>query len=238
MNPLDRAKFQIPSRLQMTREIFGIIDAAKLIFNIPKLLEIQKGNGQRIIVLPGFATDDIFTYPLRKYLEQIGYAPEGWGLGHNHGDVPVLLETFNKILRTKYAEKSEKIILVGWSLGGYLARESARDNQDLIECVITLGSPIIGGPKYTSIADLYSNQHKIDMDVLEKEIDERYKVPLNIPLYSIYSKNDNVVSWEACIDHYSPNVINQEIDSTHIGLIVNAEAYSYIGKFLSTIRKN
>jgi hypothetical protein len=232
MKHIDRKNFEIPTKLQMVKEALGLVDATKLLINLPNLLKEQKGTGQTIIVLPGFATDDIFTYPLRSYLSQIGYNPLGWELGHNHGDVPVLLELFGKRLREVYAKKKEKIILIGWSLGGYLARETARDHQDLVDRVITLGSPVIGGPKYSSIADIYANKHRIDIDQLEKEIDERYQNPLNIPLYSIYSKSDNVVSWEACIDHYSPNVTHREVESTHIGLIANSQVYASIANFL------
>ncbi|MCZ8156768.1 MAG: hypothetical protein O9264_11645 [Leptospira sp.] len=229
----ERDSFFIPSKIQMAREVMGIVDAAKLVFHLPELLKKPKGNGERIIVLPGFATDDIFMLPLRSYLQNLGYAPEGWGLGHNHGDVPVILDLFNEKIRKIYAETKESIILIGWSLGGYIARESARDNQNIVTKVITLGSPVIGGPKYTSIADIYSKKQKIDIDQLEKEIDERFENPINIPIYSIYSKEDNVVSWQACIDSYSPNVTNYEVDSTHIGLIVNSEVYGLIAKYLS-----
>jgi len=233
MDAIDRTKYYIPSKFQMVKEVLGILEAGKLVFDMPNLLKCQKGDGTRIIVLPGFATDDIFTFPLRKFLENIGYKPEGWGLGNNHGDVPVLLDLMNQKIREMVKENQEKIILIGWSLGGYLARETARDNQDIVKQVITLGSPIIGGPKYTSIADIYSKRHNVNIDQLEKEIDERFNNPLKMPIFSIYSKNDNVVSWQACIDLYSPNVINQEIDATHIGLIANSEAYSYISKFLA-----
>lgn len=232
MSSVDRSNFYIPTKWQMIAEAYGIVEAGNLLLQLPSLMKVERGKGQRIIVLPGFATNDIFTFPMRKFLENIGYKPEGWGLGNNHGDVPVLLDLMNTKVREIFRETQEKIILIGWSLGGYLARECARDNQDIIEKVITLGSPIIGGPKYTSIADVYSKQHGINIDQLEKEIDERFQIPLAIPVFSIYSKKDNVVSWEACIDPYSPKVINQEIDSTHIGLIVNADAYVFIAKFL------
>ncbi len=232
MNSRERVNFYVPQKWQMIGEVAGVLDVTKLLFKFPSLSKLERGNGERIIVLPGFATDDIFTFPLRKFLESIGYRPEGWGLGNNHGDVPVLLDLMNQKVREIHAESKEKIILIGWSLGGYLARECARDNQDIIDRVISLGSPVIGGPKYTSISDVYSKQHGIDINQLEKEIDERFTIPLKMPIFSIYSKTDNIVSWQACIDTYSPNVINQEVHSSHIGLIVNATVYEYLAKFL------
>ena len=75
--------------------------------------------------------------------------------------------------------------LIGWSLGGYLAREAAREDPDLVHQVITLGSPVVGGPKYTLVA----------------QVAARNSVPLRTPVVAIYSR-DAVVAWEACIDRH------------------------------------
>ncbi|WCL49391.1 esterase/lipase family protein [Leptospira sp. GIMC2001] len=230
----ERSHFHIPTRIQLPREILGIFDAAKLLFKLNKLRTIMpRGNGETVVVLPGYATDDLITTPLRSYISSLGYNSLGWGLGTNHGNVPYLLEKLTVMMRKIHSETGSKIKLIGWSLGGYLARETARDNQDIIEKVITIGAPLIGGPKYTSISNVFAQQFGIDINELEKEIDERYKVPLEIPVYSIYSKSDNIVGWNACIDNLSPNAINQEIRSTHIGLIANYESYKFIGQFLA-----
>lgn len=231
MQPADRKNFFIPSPYQIPLEVFGVVDAAKLAFQFSNLTKQKKGNGERILVFPGFNTDDPYTYFLRSFLNQIGYNAQGWEIGKNHGNVPVLLETLNAKIRKEYNEHKEKIILIGWSLGGYLAREVARDNQELVSKVITLASPIVGGPKYTSIARVFP-LNGITIDELEKEIDERYKNPLKLPVLAIYSKKDNIVGWEACIDNLSPNTKHVEIDSTHIGFIVNVEAYKLISEFL------
>ena len=41
--------------------------------------------------------------------------------------------------------------LIGQSLGGVLARETARDHPGAVEQVITLGTPIVGGPAHTRL---------------------------------------------------------------------------------------
>jgi pimeloyl-ACP methyl ester carboxylesterase len=233
MIKINRDNFSVPSKWQIVYESLGVVDVFSLLGNYNKFAGLPKGNGQKIIVCPGFATDDIITIPLRKFLKSLNYNPIGWGLGRNHGNVPELLELLNKKVESEFAKDKQKIILLGWSLGGYIARESARDNQEKIEKVVTLGSPVVGGPKYTAIAEIYANQQKIDINDLEKEIDERYQIPIDLPMMSIYSKKDNIVGWEACIDYYSPKVINKEIISTHIGLIANWESYSLIAEFLA-----
>lgn len=228
-----RKEYAVPSKLNIPREIFGIFDLAGLVSHLPEINQMPKiGKGERVLVLPGYGTDDTIMAPLRRFLDHLGYKSSGWGLGENHGNVPILLEQVKEVIVKLYQESNQKIIIIGWSLGGYIGREAARDYQHLVKKVITLGSPIIGGPKYTSIGDLYSKRYNIDLEELEKEIDDRFKTPLEIPLYSIYSKSDNIVSWESCIDRYSPHITNQEVVSTHIGLIVNFQVYQWINEYL------
>ncbi|NBU97674.1 MAG: hypothetical protein EBS19_05555 [Spirochaetia bacterium] len=228
-----RKEYSIPEKVNIPRELFGIFDLAGLIAQIPQIKNLPKsGNGEIVLVIPGYGTNDSIMTPLRKFLNHLGYSARGWGLGENHGNVPQLLEQVKELIVNLHKESNQKIIIIGWSLGGYIGREAARDHQDLVEKVITLGSPIIGGPKYTSIGDIYSKRYNIDLETLEKEIDDRFEVPLEIPLYSIYSKYDNIVSWESCIDKYSPRITNQEVNSTHIGLIVNYDVYKLISEYL------
>jgi len=228
-----RKEYSIPKKVNIPRELFGIIDLAGLVVQIPQIKNLPKsGNGEIVLVLPGYGTNDSIMTPMRKFLNHLGYSARGWGLGENHGNVPQLLEQVKDVIVNLHRESNQKIIIIGWSLGGYIGREAARDHQDLVEKVITLGSPIIGGPKYTSIGDVYSKRYDIDLEILEKEIDDRFEVPLEIPLYSIYSKYDNIVSWESCIDKYSPRITNQEVNSTHIGLIVNYDVYKLISEYL------
>lgn len=228
-----RRQYIIPDKKDIPKELFGIIEFANLLTKLPELSKIPKsGKGEIILVLPGYGTDDKIMSPLRKFLNYLGYDARGWGLGENHGNVPQLLEQVKDLVRSNYDEFGSKIIIIGWSLGGYIGREAARELQDMVEKVITLGSPIIGGPKYTSIGDLYGRRYNINLDELEREIDKRFENELLIPIFSIYSKNDNIVSWQSCIDKYSPNVINREVNSTHLGMIGNFEVYQCIGEYL------
>jgi pimeloyl-ACP methyl ester carboxylesterase len=126
------------------------------------------------MVIPGFGADDRYTWPLRTYLKSLGYATTGWGLGtnraglnmpHSLGDVhprwklqtkspyrgeagvPYVIDRLIDRVDEVYEESKQPIALVGWSLGGYMAREVARDRPAQISQVITLGTPVIGGPK-------------------------------------------------------------------------------------------
>jgi pimeloyl-ACP methyl ester carboxylesterase len=107
--------------------------------------------------------------------------------------------------------------LVGWSLGGYLAREAARDLPHCVDRVVTLGSPVIGGPKYTATAPLY-RARGVDFEEIEAAIEERERRPIQVPITAIYSESDGIVDWRACIDRTSPRVEHVRVRSSHIGL--------------------
>lgn len=107
--------------------------------------------------------------------------------------------------------------LVGWSLGGYLARESARDHPASVRKVVALGSPVIGGTHFTMVAHGYrARGHNLAQ--LQRAVAERFATPLQVPVTAAYSKRDGVVVWQVCIDHWSPPVRHIDVSATHLGL--------------------
>jgi pimeloyl-ACP methyl ester carboxylesterase len=76
------------------------------------------------------------------------------------------------------AANGTPVTLIGWSLGGVIVREVARDHPDLVRELITLGTPVLGGPKYTRVGALFGKRESIDLDRLEQEIHERNLRPI------------------------------------------------------------
>src|SRR3546814_12826282 len=103
--------------------------------------ELPRGNGQPLIIVPGFGTTDVATAPLRRLLNGLGYASYGWGLGRNLGMRSGVRDALNAQLRAVHAA-SGPVTLVGWSLGGVFVREMARHQPQCVRRVITLGSPL------------------------------------------------------------------------------------------------
>jgi pimeloyl-ACP methyl ester carboxylesterase len=112
---------------------------------------------------------------LKSYLRLLGYRVRGWGLGRNSGDVPDLLPRVLKRISSFSRKTQQEVRLIGWSLGGYLAREAARERPDLVHRVITLGTPVVGGPKYTVVARRF-HRRGMDMAAIEAEIELRNQI--------------------------------------------------------------
>src|SRR4051812_50017809 len=102
-------------------------------------------NGPKLMVVPGFVANDRTTLGLQRALAGAGYRVAGWGLGMNRGATPDMLERL--IGQIEAFGRGEKIILVGWSLGGVYAREAAKLRPELVAKVVTLGSPFSGNPR-------------------------------------------------------------------------------------------
>lgn len=172
---------------------------------------------QRVICLPGFSADDLSTVVLRRRLVAEGFKAEGWGLGRNTGDVRALLPLFLTRLERRVAAFGAPVALIGWSLGGYIAREAARERPDLVSRVITMGTPVKGGPKYTVFAGHY-RRRGVDFDKIAARIAQRETVPLKVPVTAFYSRHDGVVGWQACLSSHEPMVRHVEVDATHCGM--------------------
>ncbi|MCB1199254.1 MAG: alpha/beta fold hydrolase [Leptospiraceae bacterium] len=199
------------------RELSVIADFFGGIFSRNYFKASAKTNPKDILILPGFGTNTRYMFLLKYELESLGHNVEDWGVGFNHGDVPVLAEQFAEVIQKRFQESQKKITLVGWSLGGYIARETARDFPEIVEKVITMGTPVIGGPRYTAAAKFYERKGE-SLDEIEKATIERFEKPLEVPIVAFYAKTDGVVSWQACIDHWSKDVEHIEVQSSHLGM--------------------
>jgi len=143
------------------------------------------------------------------------------------GGVPLLCDMATKRIKQRANELGEKVILIGWSLGGYIAREVARDLPDQVAQIITLGSPVIGGPKYTAAAPFFINKG-FDLDWVEREAEKRNQYPIKQAITAIYSKSDGIVDWRATIDKFSPNVNHIEVNASHLGMGFNRTIWKHI----------
>jgi hypothetical protein len=209
------------------------LEAAQLMLQLPILrFQAKRGNGEPVLVLPGFMADDNSTIILRQYLNSIGYVSRGWGLGTNAQRMMDHLPGVLAAVREMHDEYQQKVRLIGWSRGGILSREIARDYPELIERVITIGSPVKGGAGASSIGRMVTRQTGLTPAEMNQVLHVRQRNPITVPIRSIYSKLDGVVAWRACIDETSPDVQHFETRGTHIAMGASVEVFRLLPKLL------
>jgi len=227
------APLRPPSRLALLGEARIAVEWLVMRLSVPRLRRTApKGDGSPVMVIPGFATDDSWTESLRTFLDDVGWRVRGWQIGRNNGRVPELIPKVIERTAAFAADNGAPVRLVGWSLGGFLAREAARERPEVIDRVVTLGAPIIGGPKYTASAPMYVKKG-YDLDAIEADVEARERDPIRVPVDAVYSRTDGVVAWRACIDRHTPRVRHHEVVSSHLGLVASAPVFRLVAELLA-----
>ena len=210
--------------LALTELPRALAEMSALPLAAPLLWMAPRGDGHHVLVLPGFTTTDRSTGVLRRYLTRMGYDAHAWELGRNLGPRAIGRQGEKLIARLEeiHAATGKKVSLVGWSLGGILARQLSRRRPDLVRQIVTLGSPFAGDPRSTNVWRLYemmSGQRMKDPDT-QAQLHESFEAP-PVPSTAIYSKYDGIVAWQSCIEPKSATTDNIEVPGSHCGLGVN-----------------
>ena len=206
-----------PGKLTALRELRLPIDVLRW---APSWLTMKTARAARprtAILLPGFGAGPRSMRVMESFLRRRGHRVRDWGLGVNNGDARKFRAQLVHVVEESIAAYGEPVVLVGWSLGGYIAREFAREHPAGVRRIVTLGSPVIGGPRYTATSEWYRS-HGHDLAAIERAVKDRYATPLRVPVTAIFSKRDGIVAWQACIDQWSPDVRHVEVSETHVGL--------------------
>lgn len=195
-------------------------ELAALALTRPLLMQAPRGDGHPVMVLPGFAATDCGTFLLRHFLSRLGYQVFPWNLGwnldqHSAGENG---EYVAQRIDAIAEQAGRKVSLVGWSLGGVIAREAARRDPSQLRQVITLGSPFAGNPSATSLAIMY--ELITGNRLSSPEHRERYRnghAPLPVPSSAIFSKSDGAVAWQNCVSEPDSITENIEVHASHSG---------------------
>jgi pimeloyl-ACP methyl ester carboxylesterase len=168
---------------------------------------------------------DASLLPLRTYLRQLGHDARPINFGRITDDVEgQYLRVAEAVIATA-KEVDGPIVLIGWSIGGVLVREAARDHPTLVSRVFTFGTPVVGGPAYSQVARRY-NQRTID--AIAARVDERARIPLLVPQTLMWSRLDGIVDPAACFDRVSSDVEHLEVQSTHLGMGLDPDVWTAI----------
>jgi pimeloyl-ACP methyl ester carboxylesterase len=214
-----------PHKLLTLGEVRAVFELGAFVVARPLLGLLPKGDGHPVLVLPGFMASDKSTSPMRQLLNDLGYDARGWDLGRNvRVDGPRIQALVDRLLEI-HRETGRKVSLIGWSLGGLLARELAKIHPEAVRQVISLGSPISDDRDHSDARHLFEMLNGKDTAPVHHG---HQFTGLNtappVPTTSILTKGDGVVHWRGSVQHPETGHAeseNIEVMASHIGLGVN-----------------
>lgn len=186
------------------------------------LTGLPKGDGHAVMCLPGFMASNNSTVPMRGLLRELGYDAHGWDSGRNIRIDNALVSRLEEQLIRLYKTSGRKVSIIGWSLGGVIAREIAKLHPDMVRSVISLGSPISSDRNHTHARALFERLNGKEPEPMRDGRFLDLETAPAVPTTSVYTKTDGIVHWHASIQakgaHPSENI---EVHASHCGLGVN-----------------
>ena len=221
-----------PPRRAILREARAGRELLRLEVRTRSLHRAARGTGGPVVVVPGFGATDRSLEPLRRYLSGRGHHALRGGFGRMDDEVEANAERLGERVDVLVERTGHPVALVGWSIGGVVAREAARDRPGRVRRVITFGTPVEGGPAYTSLARNYTATRLAEIG---RRVEERYEVPITVPVTAIWSRRDGIVTPEACIDRRSPHVEHVEVASSHLGMGLDPDVWVTVATRLAAV---
>lgn len=175
-----------------------------------------------VMLLPGFGAHPIRMRWMARKLEEAGHTVKRWGLGYNLGATAERFVKVERRLLDLFEREGRPVVLIGWSLGGVMARELAKKHPDKTAKVVTMGSPFSGSPRanngwraYQAIAG-----HRVD----EPEIDTVLTEKPPVETVAMWSPRDGIVHPRSACGRAGERDRAVALRCTHMGFVLTHEA--------------
>jgi pimeloyl-ACP methyl ester carboxylesterase len=246
-NPFSRMDFWPP----LWREARVGPEAAALLRNPVFSGEgVADGRGQPVFLIPGFLAGDDSLGLMTRWLRRTGHHTRKAGMRANVGCSGAALDGLEGRLEELVDRQGRRAVVIGQSRGGTFARVLAQRRPDLMSGIVTLGTPQIDPLAIHPLVRLQlfalgalgtlGAPGLFRRACLEGECCAEFweqcaePLPKSTGYVSIYSRTDGIVDWRACLD---PSAEHVEVNSSHIGMAVNAQVYGAIAKALHDFRR-
>ena len=198
-----------------------------------------------VLLVPGFMAGDQSLSVLGSWLRRRGARTASAGIRLNTNCAERAVLGIESRLQRLAAGGEGRIVVIGQSRGGELARVVALRNPDLVDTLVMLGSPVLdplsvapavlGSVRSVArlgdlgVPGMFSSECGDGPCCAPFRRDLGAPLPPGVRAASIYSRSDGIVSWEACLD---PSAEHIEVESSHTGMSVNPRVYRSLATIL------
>jgi triacylglycerol lipase len=204
------------------------------------------GAGRPVMLIPGFLAGDTSLTRMAVWLRTGDWTLTRSGITWNVDHSGRVVEALHARLQRAVQDTGRRALIIGQSRGGAIARALAVLHPELIETIVTLGSPLLDQlavrprtwPSIVGVAALGTmgvpglfSLGCVNGDCCAEANDAVLApFPPGVRFISIYSRNDEVVRWEACLD---PAATQIEVSASHIGMGFARPVWSALAAALS-----
>jgi pimeloyl-ACP methyl ester carboxylesterase len=220
-----------PPVLTAVRENLSVVRVAgKLLPRVPARTEIDPARVP-VLLVPGFLSGDFALTPMADVLRRAGHWTSGAGIAPNIGCTRELAEAVERRAERVVERTGSRVAVVGWSRGGTLGKMLAVRRPELVAALITLGTPntdpLAVNATLAAQLSVLTRLSSLGLpgvlgedclsgpcaDEVRALLDE--DVPDGIPYVSVFSVDDGVIDWRACLD---PQAVHVEVTATHMSM--------------------
>jgi triacylglycerol lipase len=211
---------------------------------------VPDAQGQPVLLIPGFLAGDDSLGIMTRWLRKTGHHTGKAGIRSNIDCSESAVTRLAERVEVLAECHEQKVAIVGQSRGGNLARVIAVRRPDLVSGIIALGSPqlnplavhplvavpvlAVGALGSLGAPGLLRHSCRNGHCCQRFWDDLQADFPKGVGYVSIYSRSDGIVDWHSCLDPAAEHV---EIQATHCGMAVSAQAYRATAESLESFRR-
>ena len=204
--------------------------------------QAPSGDGRPVMLIPGFLAGDQSLTRMAVWLRTGGFLLARSGIRWNVDCMEPIVQSVETRLEREVSAAGCRAVIVGQSRGGSIARAMAVLRPDLVETVVTLGSPLldqlairartwpsvlgVGLLGTIGVPGLFSWSCFAGDCCARSVTAALAPFPPTVRFISVYSRSDEIVRWEACLD---PAAVHIEVDASHLGMGVSRNVWLAVG---------
>ncbi len=191
---------------------------------------------RQVLVVPGFGFGDVATLPMQLAVKRAGFRVVRSEILLNVRCSDRAVDRLADVARRAVeADHGQRLMVVGHSRGGMLARGLGARHPELVSTVVSLGAPLNDEFAFYEIPQPMVNVlkvvHQRDPELRERKCVTRdctcpymqavhRPFPEEVELISYYTTSDGIVDWRACV---VPGAENIEVEGSHLGMGLRPE---------------
>jgi pimeloyl-ACP methyl ester carboxylesterase len=237
-----------PPMITAVRENLSVLKVAGRLLPHPRTETQPDPDRVPVLLVPGFLSGDFALQPMAEELRRLGHWTSRSGIAPNVGCTRELAAAVERRLEATAERTGRKVAVVGWSRGGTLGKVATVRRPDLVASLITLGTPntdplavnatlaaqlqVITRLSALGVPGLLGDDclsgdcaHEVKA-LLEQD------VPEGIPYTSVFSLDDGVIDWRACLD---PQADTVEVSATHMSMGADPEVIEIVANLLASV---